>query len=68
MIADQVVVRNTHDWVEMEQWCKTYIGQRALFKDTVNQHNPWHLMWNISTATFSFSEAKYATLFRMRWG
>ena len=67
MIADEVIVCNTHDYVEMITWCNTYIGQRALYKDNVNKHNAWHIQWNFGTATYSFSEEKYATMFKLRW-
>lgn len=67
MIADQVTVSNNHKYVEIAKWCNTYVGQRAMFKDNVNQHNAWHLQWNFGTATYSFADEKHATMFRLRW-
>lgn len=67
MIADQAIPARHHSSIEIEKWCNVHIGQRALFKDNVNKHNVWYAHHQFGEVVYYFSEAKYATMFKLQW-
>ena len=68
MIADQVETNCTHrEYIEMEKWCNVNIGNKAIWKDNVNEHNPWTVDAPFRCYTWYFARERDATMFRMRW-
>lgn len=52
---------------EIIKWCNVNLGNRAMWRDNVNSHNPWTVWLIHGTYVWYFAEEQYATMFKLRW-
>ena len=67
MILDQVEIEDRPHYHEMAKWCNENIGNMAMWKDNVNEYNPWAYDYLFRTGIYYFAREEDAMLFRLKW-
>jgi len=71
MIAAEIRIDRITDeeYQEREAWCTQNFGSRALFRDHVDNDNPWFSLYSpyMLRWWWYFARKEDATLFALRW-